>query len=69
MTLSWCNLPERMEWPGDVPHNRVTHGAYEIEAITNTVQSGIWANGPRVAELEKVLIHAASRQNLPLGVA
>ena len=36
----------------DVPHNRLTFGEDEIEAVARAVRSGQWAEGPRVAELE-----------------
>jgi perosamine synthetase len=35
-----------------IPHNRLTFGNAEVEAVARTVRSGYWAQGPRVAELE-----------------
>lgn len=37
---------------GVVPHNRLTFGEAEVEAVARTIRSGQWAQGPRVAELE-----------------
>ena len=44
-----------LERPFIIPHNRLTHGELEAEAIKRTVQSGYWAAGPRVRELEVAL--------------
>jgi dTDP-4-amino-4,6-dideoxygalactose transaminase len=41
--------------PETVPHNRLTFGDAECNAILRTVRSGQWAQGPRVRELETVL--------------
>jgi len=38
-----------------VPHNRLTYGDLEMEAIAEVVRSGYWACGPRVGQLEKSL--------------
>ena len=38
-----------------VPHNRLTFGEAECEAVLRTVRSGQWAQGPRVEELESEL--------------
>jgi perosamine synthetase len=38
-----------------IPHNRLTFGDAECEAILRTVRSGQWAQGPRVEELETAL--------------
>jgi len=38
-----------------IPHNRLTFGNAECEAVAQTVRSGQWAQGPRVQELESVL--------------
>jgi perosamine synthetase len=43
----------------EVPHNRLTLGEAEVEAVTRTVRSGQWAQGPRVAELESELARIA----------
>ena len=43
----------------EVPHNRLTFGEAEVEAVTQTVRSGQWAQGPRVAELECELARIA----------
>jgi dTDP-4-amino-4,6-dideoxygalactose transaminase len=43
----------------EVPHNRLTFGEAEVEAVTRTVRSGQWAQGPRVAELEGELARIA----------
>jgi perosamine synthetase len=39
----------------NVPHNRLTHGELEANAVLKVVRSGIWANGPEVAALERDL--------------
>jgi len=38
-----------------VPHNRLTFGEPECDAVLLTVRSGYWAQGPRVRELETML--------------
>ena len=38
-----------------IPHNRLTFGEAECEAVARTVRSGYWAQGPRVKELETAL--------------
>ncbi len=38
-----------------IPHNRLTFGSAEYEAVEQTIRSGHWAQGPRVQELEAVL--------------
>lgn len=43
----------------EVPHNRLTFGEAEVEAVTRTVRSGQWAQGPRVEELESELARIA----------
>jgi len=43
----------------DVPHNRLTFDATEVEAIRRVVESGWWATGPRVADLEAELVRAS----------
>jgi perosamine synthetase len=53
----YCTL--KMVRPIDVPHNRITYGAPEEEAILRTVKSGQWVNGIRVAELETALAQTA----------
>ena len=40
---------------GAIPHNRLTHGAPEIEAISRVVASGHWAMGSEVSSLETEL--------------
>lgn len=39
----------------EIPHNRLTFGDAECEAVLRTVRSGYWAQGPRVQELETTL--------------
>jgi len=41
--------------PRSVPHNRLTFGEAECDAVLRTVRSGYWAQGPRVQELEATL--------------
>lgn len=43
----------------EVPHNRLTFGEAECEAVSRTVRSGQWSQGPRVEELERVLARMA----------
>ncbi len=38
-----------------IPHNRLTFGDAECEAVVQTIRSGQWAQGPRVQELEVAL--------------
>lgn len=38
-----------------IPHNRLTFGNAECEAVAQTIRSGHWAQGPRVKALEAVL--------------
>jgi dTDP-4-amino-4,6-dideoxygalactose transaminase len=45
-----------------VPHNRLTHGTEEEEAVRAVVASGYWAGGPRVRELETALAAALGRR-------
>lgn len=44
----------------EVPHNRLTFGEAECDAVLRAVRSGRWAQGPRVEELEQVLAQMAS---------
>lgn len=46
-----------------VPHNRLTFGDEETQAVAAVVASGYWAGGPRVAELERELAAAFGRQD------
>src|SRR3989344_3137193 len=39
----------------NVPHNRLTFGEEEVQAVADVVKSGHWAGGPRVKELEEAL--------------
>ncbi len=39
----------------EIPHNRLTFGQNECDAVLRTVRSGQWAQGPRVQELEAAL--------------
>jgi perosamine synthetase len=39
----------------EIPHNRLTFGDLECDAVLRAVRSGYWAQGPRVQELETVL--------------
>ncbi len=43
----------------EVPHNRITHGLAEAEAVVRTVRSGYWVEGPQVAVLERTLAEIA----------
>jgi dTDP-4-amino-4,6-dideoxygalactose transaminase len=54
--MSVVSKPTRVR---EVPHNRLTFGEAEVEAVTRTVRSGQWAQGPRVAELECELARIA----------
>lgn len=45
-----------------VPHNRLTFGETEVQAVSRTVRSGQWSQGPRVAELESELARMAGVQ-------
>ena len=40
----------------EVPHNRLTFGDAECEAVSRTDRSGYWAQSPRVQELEAALV-------------
>lgn len=42
-----------------VPHNRPTFGPLERDALAAVAESGYWASGPRVAELEQRLSEIA----------
>ncbi|HOE66244.1 MAG TPA: DegT/DnrJ/EryC1/StrS aminotransferase family protein [Candidatus Hydrogenedentes bacterium] len=44
--------------PVPIPHNRLTHGEPESLAVAETLASGRWAQGPRVAALENALCTA-----------
>jgi len=46
----------------EVPHNRLTFGDAECDAVLLTVRSGQWAQGPRVEELELALARTAGVQ-------
>lgn len=39
----------------NVPHNRLTFGEEEVQAVSGVLRSGQWAGGPRVEELEGAL--------------
>src|SRR5437764_2592062 len=45
-----------------VPHNRLTFDEAEVQAVADVVRSGQWAQGPRVAELERELARVAEVQ-------
>ena len=47
----------------DVPHNRLTFDATEVEAIRRVVESGWWASGPRVADLEAALVQTSGARD------
>jgi dTDP-4-amino-4,6-dideoxygalactose transaminase len=47
----------------DIPHNRLTFGNAESEAVAQTIRSGHWAQGPRVQELEAVLSRMSGVQH------
>lgn len=51
-----------------VPHNRLTFGEEEVQAVADVVSSGQWAGGPRLAELEKALAERA-QVTYAVGVA
>jgi len=46
-----------------IPHNRLTFGRAECEAVAETVRSGQWAQGPRVQELEVELSRMSGAQH------
>ena len=59
------NLPENhflleLDRPPDVPHNRLTRGDSEEEALVEVVRSGYWASGPKVEQLEATLAGMAN---------
>lgn len=39
----------------EIPHNRLTYGPEEQEAVCQVIRSGHWVNGPVLSELETVL--------------
>ena len=45
--------------PERIPHNRLTHGLAEEQAVRETVRSGQWASGRKVAQLETLLAQMA----------
>lgn len=47
----------------EIPHNRLTFGESECEAVLRTVRSGHWAQGPRVRELETALARLGGVQH------
>jgi dTDP-4-amino-4,6-dideoxygalactose transaminase len=49
--------------PEIIPHNRLTFGDPECDAILRTVRSGQWAQGPRVRELEAALVRMVGVQH------
>ena len=44
-----------------IPHNRLSHGPEEQEAMVGVIRSGQWAAGPKLAELERRLASVAGR--------
>ena len=52
-----------------IPHNRLTFGEPECEAVLRTVRSGQWAQGPRVQELESVLARMGGVQYAVCGAS
>ena len=42
-----------------VPHNRITHGPAEAQAVLGVLRTGYWASGPQVASLEAKLAEIA----------
>ena len=46
-----------------VPHNRLTHGAEEVEAVTAVVDRGKWAAGPEAERLEAALAVVVGRRH------
>jgi len=46
-----------------VPHNRLSHDAAEVAAVSAVVGSGRWAGGPTVLELERVLAAQLGRKH------
>ena len=49
--------------PQSVPHNRLTFGESECDAVLRAVRSGQWAQGPRVQELETALARLGGVQH------
>ena len=47
----------------EIPHNRLTFGDAECDAVLRTVRSGQWAQGPRVRELEVALARLGGVQH------
>jgi len=47
----------------EVPHNRLTFGDAECDAVLRAVRSGQWAQGPRVQELETALARLGGVQH------
>lgn len=45
-----------------IPHNRLTYGPEEADAVADVVRSGMWASGPEVAKLEGELASTAGRR-------
>src|SRR5580700_724430 len=58
-----CCLDLDREMPQSVPHNRLTFGESECDAVLRTVRSGYWAQGPRVQELETALARLGGVQH------
>ena len=46
-----------------VPHNRLTHGAAERDAVAAVVSSGRWSCGPAVERFERALAARVGRQH------
>src|SRR6266853_689704 len=47
----------------NIPHNRLTFGDTECDAVLRAVRSGQWAQGPRVQELETALARLGGVQH------
>jgi dTDP-4-amino-4,6-dideoxygalactose transaminase/RimJ/RimL family protein N-acetyltransferase len=54
--------------PHNIPHNRLTFGVEEAEAVSRVVTGGHWAGGPRLRALEGALMSVTGRQHA-VGVA
>jgi dTDP-4-amino-4,6-dideoxygalactose transaminase len=47
----------------EIPHNRLTFGERECDAVLRSVRSGQWAQGPEVRELETTLARVGKVQH------
>lgn len=44
-----------------IPHNRLTFGSEEVQAVADVVESGSWSGGPQVKLLEQTLARLSGR--------